>query len=82
MTEKMTKEQLRSLYETHVVPGIRKWKAIYGQGASDDLGFLLWATDLVLDHLELGQEEIIAACRLDGKWDLKMSLPRNSFADT
>ena len=72
MTEKMTKEQLQSLYDAHVVPGIRKWKTIYGPGANDDLAFLLWATDLVLDDLELGQEEIIAACRLDGKWDLKV----------
>jgi len=71
MKKSSAKQDLRNLYEAHVRPGIDRWKQIYSQ-ANDDLAFLLWATDLILDELELTEEEIINACRMDGKWDLKI----------
>jgi len=68
---KTKKSDLQELYDQYVKNGIQTWKQVRA-GANDDFLFLLWATDLVLDELELTEEQIIEACRLDGKWDLKI----------
>lgn len=71
MQTSMTKQNSQNLYEAYAKPGIQRWKQAYSH-ANDDFGFLLWVTDLVLDEMELTEEDIINACRLDGKWDLKV----------
>lgn len=68
---KIKKSNLQELYDQYVRNGIQRWKQARSE-ANDDFLFLLWATDLVLDELELTEEQIIEACRLDGKWDLKI----------
>jgi hypothetical protein len=71
MVKGTMKQEMRNLYEGYAKPGMERWKQICSQ-ANDDFAFLLWATDLVLDELDLMEEDIINACRLDGKWDLKI----------
>jgi len=69
--DKIKKSNLQELYDQYVKNGIQRWKQVRAE-ANDDFLFLLWAADLVLDELELTEEQIIEACRLDGKWDLKI----------
>ena len=68
---KAKKSDLQELYNQYVMNGIESWRKISPE-ANNDFLFLLWATDLVLDELELTEEQIIESCRLDGKWDLKI----------
>lgn len=69
--KKSAKAVLDSLYKSFVEPGIEEWE--HEANVHDhDKAFLMWAVDLVLDELELTHEEVIKACRLDGKWDLNI----------
>jgi len=67
----VNKAELQLQYDEYVVPALSRWKS-NAKTDNSDFAFLLWATDLVLEDFSLTNDEILEACSLDGKWDLKI----------